>query len=527
MGLRYSSTDSKNLMQAMNNNIAIAKQIMDRLSNGCDHLISTVDSGELTGAAYTAGRELFAEIIVPSIKKLQTAVDDIQAELTSYQYADSVVSEYGTLDLDQLKEQLNNRYQSLALVEEQLESNSQLLTQLQSFLTGNSDHLWEQIFLLKDLKRQLELGIRDLETRIQKLEWFHQDVSRYFSDSLVVLQLAIQGATALQQITVDANGHYNTTGISMAWFSSLKGQDIQTFDRGGYPKLSLINQNIRDLMLSDEAARFYRKELTALLEGKPASEWPLIIQAVNQALTFDHQGNIVSLVPINVGSNDGIIVLKNGTFDEELTKQGNEEKNSQLLEALGEQATQILSGVIQITAGSIGTILSAGLGATGSIALSLPTGGTATIPIASAAAAGISLSATFVASGTAALVDGLSEIALATKDLQLSFTQSYDHWQATKPTSKTFGKPVEGRINGRKAKIRVDAEPDSHSIHIQTGGGKRSPLKVDIPISEITDKNSIYRVLKDLHIPEVRNLGKGQLDELVKKIWNAYQWLKS
>ncbi|MBF0845810.1 virulence protein, partial [Streptococcus danieliae] len=64
MGLRYSSTDSKNLMQAMNNNIAIAKQIMDRLSNGCDHLISTVDSGELTGAAYTAGRELFAEIIV-------------------------------------------------------------------------------------------------------------------------------------------------------------------------------------------------------------------------------------------------------------------------------------------------------------------------------------------------------------------------------------------------------------------------------------------------------------------------------
>lgn len=102
MGLRYSSADSHYLILAMRNNLRLANQITDRLSSGCDHLISTLDSGELKGAAYTAGRGLFTEVIIPSIKKLQAAIDDIQAELTSYEYADSVVAEYGILDLDNL-----------------------------------------------------------------------------------------------------------------------------------------------------------------------------------------------------------------------------------------------------------------------------------------------------------------------------------------------------------------------------------------------------------------------------------------
>lgn len=65
-------------------NLLVANEVTDRLSSGCDHLISTLDSGELIGAAYTAGKGLFTDIILPSIKKLQAAVDDIQLELTSY-----------------------------------------------------------------------------------------------------------------------------------------------------------------------------------------------------------------------------------------------------------------------------------------------------------------------------------------------------------------------------------------------------------------------------------------------------------
>lgn len=104
MGVKYSAQESQELIQAMTNNLQVANEVTDRLSSGCDHLISSLDSGELTGAAYTAGKGLFTEIIIPSIKKLQAAIDDIQLELTSYKNADAQVSGYGDLDLDQLKE---------------------------------------------------------------------------------------------------------------------------------------------------------------------------------------------------------------------------------------------------------------------------------------------------------------------------------------------------------------------------------------------------------------------------------------
>ncbi|MFP9086338.1 hypothetical protein [Streptococcus equi] len=84
MGVTYSAAESKALIQAMTNNIQIANEITDRLSSGCDHLIASLDSGELQGAAYTAGKGLFTAIIIPSIKKLQAAIDAIQVELTTY-----------------------------------------------------------------------------------------------------------------------------------------------------------------------------------------------------------------------------------------------------------------------------------------------------------------------------------------------------------------------------------------------------------------------------------------------------------
>ena len=74
MGVKYSSQESQELIQAMTNNLQVANEVTDRLSSG----ISSLDSGELSGAAYTAGKGLFTDIIIPSIKKLQAAIDDIQ-----------------------------------------------------------------------------------------------------------------------------------------------------------------------------------------------------------------------------------------------------------------------------------------------------------------------------------------------------------------------------------------------------------------------------------------------------------------
>ena len=142
------------------------------------------------------------------------------------------------------------------------------------------------------------------------------DVSKYFTDSLEILRLAIQGAVSLSQITIDAEGNYYTNGADMSWVSKLKNEEIRTYGRGVDPKISLINQSIRELMLPDEAAAYYRKHLLAYLEGKPSSDWPILIQEFNQSLRFDHEGNILTFIPTKVSDVPvvGVVCSKKWSF---------------------------------------------------------------------------------------------------------------------------------------------------------------------------------------------------------------------
>lgn len=228
MGVKYSASESAMLIQAMGNNIQLANEVTDRLSSGCDHLIASLDSGELQGAAYTAGRGLFSDIIIPSIKKLQAAIDDIQTELDSYKVADGTVSGYGTLDLEELKrlEQLRNR--QLEIVIQQIEENESFLNQVGALLSGKYGKLWSDTGYLYQAKENLEVGLQDIQEKIEKLEWFVSQVSSYFTDSLEVLRLAIQGATQLSQVLVDSDGSYYTEGLDMNWVVGMKNQPLKS-----------------------------------------------------------------------------------------------------------------------------------------------------------------------------------------------------------------------------------------------------------------------------------------------------------
>ena len=225
MGIKYSSSESSLLIEAMNSNIEIANVITDRLSSGSDHLISTLESGKLQGAAYTAGKNLFSEIIIPSIKKLQSAIDDIQTELSSYKSADAVISGFGELDLDDLKTQKETREKQLAEVKSQIRENEKFLSLTGALITGKlGDHISKNN-ALHELEYHLQMRIDELKDKIEKLEWFVLQVSQYFSDSLQVLSLAIQGATQLSKIIVDNNG---VDGVDMTWFDKMKKQKIET-----------------------------------------------------------------------------------------------------------------------------------------------------------------------------------------------------------------------------------------------------------------------------------------------------------
>ena len=229
MGVKYSASESSQLMEAMSNNIQVANEVTDRLSQGCDHLIATLDSGELMGAAYTAGKGLFSEIIIPAIKKLQAAVDDIQTELNSYRTADAQVAEYGNLDLDQLKKTKELREQQLASVKKAIEAKESFLERMKSIATFNIVSHMQSLVILSSAESQIESQIKELEEKIEKLEFFVAQVSQYFSDSLEVLRLAIQGASQLSQVLVDSNGNHYVDGVDMSWAIKMKGQKIETY----------------------------------------------------------------------------------------------------------------------------------------------------------------------------------------------------------------------------------------------------------------------------------------------------------
>ena len=534
MGVKYSATDSAQLIQAMTSNLQVANQVTDRLSSGCDHLIASLESGELQGAAYTAGKGLFTEIIIPAIKKLQAAIDDIQEELNSYKYADSTVSEYGILDLDLLKEQLETKQEMLEKTQAQLAEHQFLFRRIIDGLAGGLADNLSKTNALTVLENQLNIGIREIQEKIDKLEWFVADVSKYFTDSLEILRLAIQGAVSLSQITIDAEGNYYTNGADMSWVSKLKNEEIRTYGRGVDPKISLINQSIRELMLPDEAAAYYRKYLLAYLEAKPSSDWPILIQEFNQSLRFDHEGNILTFIPTKVSDVPVVgevwVVLKNGNFDEEYTRRLNDERGGQFWESIRENAAEFLAGLGSIALGAMIDTISLGGGAAG-LVLSIPSFGTLTIPIETAAAAGFATGATIIAGGTYAVNDAIIKTWTANASLNVSFAQSYDSWKANRPTSKTIsgkgGKLIEARVGNRKVKLRVDWEPTSGSngdgvFQVQSGSGKSGyGVNSHLEVGEISGKESIQNfVNKDV---DLKNLEKGVKEEIINRIWKTYQ----
>ena len=484
----------------------------------------------MQGAAYTAGKGLFTEVIIPAIKKLQEAIDDIQGELASYKSADSEVAGYGELDLDLLKEQLKIKNEQLAKVEKQIADNQDFFRNAGALLTGKLGDLLSQTSALMEVETQLNIGIREIQEKIDKLEWFVDQVSQYFTDSLQVLGLAIQGATQLSQVLVDSEGNYSTDGIDMSWSTKMKVQEIQTISKKKYlePKERLIQEASRNMMLSDEGDAYYRSQLKEKLKGKPRSEWDKIVDDYNHTLKIDNEGNIIDIFDFRAykdryyQKDDNFSVLKNGKYDSAYTRMVNEKYQELIQENFEANSVDLAKGVVEILAG-LGIYASTSLGAAFALEWAPLTGGGSALVAAAAVEAGYITAEGLVVDGTLSVARTLYEIDTANLGVTLSAASNYNSWQANKPTSKTFG-TVEGKIGSRKGNIRVDAEPNSGKIQVQSGSGKAGyTLNEDIPYTQITDAQSARNWLDS--ISKLKKLSNYEKNQLVRYILRAAEFL--
>ena len=538
MGVKYSAADSAQLIQAMTSNLQVANQVTDRLSSGCDHLIASLDSGELQGAAYTAGKGLFTEVIIPAIKKLQEAIDDIQGELSSYKSADSEVAGYGELDLDLLKEQLKIKQEMLEKTQAQLAEYQSLSRRISDGFAGKLADNFSKTIALTEVENQLNIGIREIQEKIDKLEWFVAQVSQYFADSLQVLGLAIQGATQLSQVLVDSEGNYSTDGIDMSWSAKMKAQKIQTVSKKKYlePKERLIQEASRNMMLSDEGDAYYRSQLKEKLKGKSRSEWDKIVDDYNHTLKIDNEGNIIDIFDFRAykdrhyQKDDNFSVLKNGKYDSAYTRMVNEKYQELIQENFEANSVDLAKGVVEILAG-LGIYAGTSLGAAFALEWAPLTGGGSALVAAAAVEAGYITAEGLVVAGTLSVARTLYEIDTANLGVTLSAASNYNSWQANRPTSRTIsgkgGKQIEARVGNRKVNLRVDWEPSSGTngdgvFQVQSGSGK-SGYNVDahLDINGITGKNSILNFINN-H-PQLRNLSKSVKEEIFNRIWKTYQ----
>ena len=522
MGVKYSAQESQELIQAMTNNLQVANEVTDRLSSGCDHLISSLDSGELTGAAYTAGKGLFTEIIIPCIKKLQAAIDDIQLELTSYKHADAQVSGYGDLDLDQLKELKKLREEQLAIVEAQIQVRENWLNQITDLFSLNWGKAFSEKTILYNTKSQIESGIQDLEDKIEKLEFFVSQVSQYFSDSLEVLSLAIQGATQLRKIIVDSDGNYYADGLDMSWVQKMKDVKIVSHAKRDFQdsETRAINKASRDMMLSDDGDAYYRAELKKRLKGHDKSEWDKIIDDYNHTLKIDETGNIIEIHSLE----QGYVVLKNGKYDADYTHLVNKKLDELKAQNFEANSVEFWSGVAQIFSG-LGVYFASGALEVLSIMAGPPTAGTSIVAGTAASVSGVQYGNVLIASGAVTSLSAITKTALQNGEIQVNYSSNYNSWQANKPTSKSFGKKISGRVNGKKVdNIRVDAEPDSGKIQVQSGSGKSGyNLDIDIEASTISSRQDIVNWVNEQS--ELNGLGKGAKEEVIKNMWKAFKYL--
>ena len=274
------------------------------------------------------------------------------------------------------------------------------------------------------------------------------------------------------------------------------------------------------MMLSDDGDAYYRAELKKRLKGHDKSEWDKIIDDYNHTLKIDEMGNIIEISPLE----QGYVVSKNGKYDADYTHLVNKKFDELKAQNFEANSVEFWSGVAQIFSG-LGVYFASGALETLSIMASPPTMGGSIVVGTAVSVSVVQYGNVLISSGAVTSLSAITNTALLNGEIQVNYSSNYNSWQANKPTSKSFGKKISGRVNGKKVdNIRVDAEPDSGKIQVQSGSGKSGyDLDIDIEVSRISSRQDIVDWVSKRS--ELNGLGKGAKEEVIKNMWKAFKYL--
>ncbi|EOK06761.1 T7SS effector LXG polymorphic toxin [Enterococcus faecalis] len=226
MRLVYVSSESSKFMSDLKTNLNAGKEAMNQLKTGSQKVVSAVDGHQLAGAAYTAGKGLFSELIIPTITRTTNALEKVEQELQKYKTADSFVSGEGKLDEDKLTKEI----QTLQSMKHSIDSTRDFV-QSMSRNHPVADMIDTFLGIQRNLTRQSETmrsNIKDVEKKLRMLREFNGKTSSLFQNSLNELKIAMQGVMVLNNTTVNADGSYSLpSGVDKSWFTEVKKQSLE------------------------------------------------------------------------------------------------------------------------------------------------------------------------------------------------------------------------------------------------------------------------------------------------------------
>ncbi|HFX3754797.1 TPA: T7SS effector LXG polymorphic toxin, partial [Enterococcus faecium] len=200
MGLIYSSKDASTLKSSLSANLSIARTTIRQLNAGSQQLIAAIDGHTLSGAAYNAGKGLFSDLILPTIKRVSSAIDTIQQELNQFSAANSFIASEGYLDEENLQQQLTILQRSKASLENAAHTAGALanipLPTIAEMLRNQQ----------QDFLRRAESYQRDIiriQKKLNQLKEFDAKTKHLFTSSLEELELVMQAVLVLNNTTVN------------------------------------------------------------------------------------------------------------------------------------------------------------------------------------------------------------------------------------------------------------------------------------------------------------------------------------
>lgn len=206
MGLIYNPSESQDLVSNFQANVSNCEQVIADLKKGNNHLVGVLNSKQLGGAAFDAGLAMFSQLVIPTVNKVDTSIQDIKTKLQQFsQYTAAAGDEI--LDEDKLNQQLEELRRQQATLTSQIH-----VYQNQARINDNPDMAamcYSYASDLSNFMNTVQDDIRKVEEKLKKLHELDIKIAPLFNETQNETQNLATAIMAINSISVDSSGNFS------------------------------------------------------------------------------------------------------------------------------------------------------------------------------------------------------------------------------------------------------------------------------------------------------------------------------